>query len=643
MIYIWLSALLFGLVHPGSKVILSAGLPLELFCFAYIGIRLLVQLPFVIYQKAYKISDLLKIKIVLLLGLVGSLLQLSEFAGIANGQNVSTVTFLVYTHPFWSILISKIFFNQKLGLLGFVKLFLAITGIILVIGMDQLTFSNLKLHWVSLFAGLLIASWVRVSGVARKAGFSTLTTNFYYDFMSFIFLVTYLFISPDHFTTGPLIEYFQTLNNFLLLAGYSVLIGLLPNLLFYKGSAVVDSITAGYVLLLEPIIATAVACFFWGDEVTFTFVIGALFILSANIPDNFFYRSLKKINVAFLIVVFVSLSGSAVAQEQAGEKKIILMEIIPMASSEYTVSSEKKQIEIGADIALEAFFQRNSCNVKIEKYLEIGTEEKLIDKVNSIKNSNVEQVVVGVSRTNFARVAAKVALGSKIKAISIGASASNIADININFITIVNPWQEQYKLVRKVLEENLCKVSETLGVFNSSDYLSNNFLSMYKSAKLGSIVTDRFQNVFNKKYRCIFVGLNFSDASVVLSSLQLSKWKGNVIGLGDWNINSDELINIASRLNKDVSIFVPTGWKSNINKNSSSFARKFEKRAKTLASPIAAYVHDGVILAAESLCKNKDILGSDINSSSMLRKYSGKNASGNLLSEMHVIKLKGSK
>ena len=99
MIYIWISALLFGMVHPGSKIILSSGLRLEMFCFAYIGIRLIAQIPFVIKTKAYQVSSRDQIKIIWLLGFVGAALQLSEFAGIANGANVSTVTFLVYTHP----------------------------------------------------------------------------------------------------------------------------------------------------------------------------------------------------------------------------------------------------------------------------------------------------------------------------------------------------------------------------------------------------------------------------------------------------------------------------------------------------------------------------------------------------------------
>lgn len=643
MIYIWLSALLFGMVHPGSKVILSSGLSLELFCFAYIGIRLLAQLPFVIKKRAYKISGTEKKKIAFLLGIVGSLLQLSEFAGIANGSNVSTVTFLVYTHPFWSILISKIFFKDNLGPVGIAKLMLALTGIILVIGLDNFTVSNLKTHWVSLFAGLLIASWIKVSNVARKAGFSTLTTNFYYDLMSFICLVVIFTISPNDYAFNSLVEHFKTPGNLLILTGYSILIGLLPNLLFYKGSDVVDSLTAGYILLLEPIIASVTAYIVWGDPITLPFAIGALFILSANIPNEFFTKVLKLAAPTAVVLLFLAISGQSRATANLEGKRIILLEIIPTDSSEYTVSTEKKQIEIAADMGLEKFLQKEKCNIKIEKKLEIGTEERLIEKINEIKESNGSQLVVGLSRTNFARVAAKVAVGSDIRGISVGASASNLGPINKNFMTMVNPWQEQFKLIQSVLKDYRCSSANTLAVFNPGNFLSSNFLNEYKTAAIGPYTTNVTDDVFTNKYHCIFIGLNFSEASGTLSLLQRSKWEGNIIGLGDWNIYSEELLKITNKLPKTVTVSVPTGWIPNSNLNSITFAKDFEKRANVEASPIAAYVFDGVILAAESLCHGRDIFSKEVNLPIMLRKYKGKSESGNLLSEMHVRKLRGLK
>lgn len=638
-----MSALLFGMVHPGSKMILSSGLRLEMFCFAYIGIRLIAQLPFVIKTKAYKISNKGQFKIIILLGFVGASLQLSEFSGIANGANVSTVTFLVYTHPFWSILISKIFYKEQLGRIEFLKLFLALIGIVLVIGIDNFSLDNLKTHWVSLVAGLLIASWIKVSNVARKTGFSSLKTNFYYDLMSFVCLTVFILLRSKSSEFTELSAFLLNSKNLVSITVYSLFIGLLPNLLFYKGSVIVDSLTAGYILLLEPIIASAMAYFIWGDYISLTFMTGALFILSANIPDGFFAKILKLAPVTFWFFVMSLFTARHASANNNDLKKIILLEIIPTDSSEYTVSSEKQQIDVAAEMALHVFLKTNKCNLRLERFLEIGDEERLMKKVKEIKLDKSEKIVVGLSRTNFARVAAKVAVGSDIKAISVGASASNLGPINSNFMTMVNPWQEQFKLIKKIIVDNNCSKAETTGIFNAANFLSSNFMNVYKNDELGSLFTNTTGEIFDQKKRCIFVGLNFSEAAVVLSTLQKIKWQGTIIGLGDWNIYSEELLKITDKLSKNISVHVPSSWIPTSGINSKKFAEEFERKSKMGASPIAAYVYDGILLAGEYLCNGINIFGKVTNTPPMLRTYKGKSESGNLLTDMHIRTIKGLK
>lgn len=640
MIYILMSAILFGMVHPGSKIILSSGIGLELFCFAYIGIRLLVQIPFVIKTKSYRIENKGQLKIILLLGFIGASLQLSEFAGIAEGADVSTVTFLVYTHPFWSILISKLYFKENLGRTGMTKLLLAIFGIFFVIGIENFGIENLSRHWVSLVAGLLIAIWIKVSNVARKEGFSTLKTNFYYDLTSFACIFILMLISPSGLELNVLADYLFTSNNFLILGGYSIFIGLLPNLLFYKGSSTTDSITAGYILLLEPIIASVIAYFSWGDKISMTFLVGALLILCANIPNAFFLRAVKVAPHAVLILILFT-SLTAFGETTTITKKIVLLEIIPSDSSEYTVSSEKKQIEVAADLAFAEFKKNNKCKIKIEKSLELGDEILLAQRVKEIQNDSSEKIIVGLSRTNFARVAAKVSVGSGLRGISVGASTSNLGDINKNFMTMVNPWEEQFNLVKESLRGNKCLVSETLGLFNSGNFLSSNFMTAYKSLNLGETLQDLKNMKWESKIKCVFIGLNFAEASGILATLKNSKWQGKIIGIGDWNIYSGELTKITNKLPVGVNISVPTGWIPESSLNSAKFSAFFKSKTNEIASPIAAYVYDGILLASESLCNGADLYKGVTNTPAMLRSYKGRNDSGNLLSEMYLKSFEG--
>lgn len=634
MMYIWLSALLFGMVHPGSKLILNSGLPLDLFCLAYVGIRLLAQFPFVIKTKAYKIEKWSELKIITILGLVGASLQLSEFAGIASGAKISTVTFLVYTHPIWSLLISKMFFNEDLGIVGMLKLIMASLGIYLVVGSENFNFTNLTEHWVSLLAGLLIASWIRISNVARKQGFSTLKTNFYYDLMSFFCILILIYGQNRIENISIFTEYFQIPKNLLLLVSFSILIGLLPNLLFYKGSSNVDSMTAGYILLLEPVIASVTAYIFWNDQISFTFLVGALLILSANIPKKLLQKRLKWVATSF---VFIILTESSFAVEL---KTITLFEIIPLDSLEYVVSSEKKQITTAANLAMGAIKLNKNCHLKLETKLEIGSEEHLVKLVKELAQTPKDRMVLGISRSNFARVAAKATAGTELKAISVGASTSNLGIINKNFMTMVNPWEEQFALVRKVLKENRCSPKETLGVFDSAHYLSQNFLKAYQQLKLGPWVNySKFESI-DLSRRCLFIGLNFAEGATLLNKV---KGQQLVIGTGDWNINSSELLTISAKLPRSISIYIPTGWVPEVNSNSQNFYTTFSQISGEAPSPIAAYVYDGVLLSAEALCNNVDIFNQVVNLPLMLRNYLGKNKFGNLLSPMHVKIVKGNK
>jgi len=640
MIYIWLSAILFGVVHPGSKVILSSGLSLELFCLAYIGIRLVAQIPFVIKNKSYQITNFGQLKIICVLGLVGVALQLSEFSGIADGANVSTVTFLVYTHPFWSILISKFGFKEKLGVIGLIKLLLAFVGILLVIGFENFQFENFKNHWVSLAAGLFIAIWIKVANIARKEGFSTLKTNFYYDLMSFTCLCFLIHFSPKGLEFKTLIIHLENSHNLILLVGYSIFIGLLPNLLFYKGSATTDSLTAGYILLLEPIIASFIAYLVWGDSISLTFIVGAFMILSANIPNDFFSRKIRLLPVQQILWVLVLAVSMGPVFAGVYPKKIVLLEIIPSESNEYTVSSEKKQILIAAEMAIEEFRKRTKCDLQVESLLETGNEERLISKVKQLQLDKTDKIIVGLSRTNFARVAAKVAENSNLKAISIGASASNLGSINNKFMTVVNPWEEQFNLVKKIISDNKCAHEETIGVFNSGNFLSNNFKKVFEKEKLGKSFSDLKPSDYTST-RCVFIGVNFTEATGILSSLKRSKWEGFIIGIGDWNIESSELSRITSKLSDKISISIPTGWIPEVSQNSLKFSQAFKARSNEIASPIAAYVYDGVLLASESLCNRANVFMSVINTPMMLRHYRSRNSSGNLLSDMYVKTLKG--
>lgn len=295
MLIVFMSALIFGFVHPGSKLLLDQGIPLSYFCLLYIGIRLIAQLPFVFRKGGLGFKSSKIFYSLIAIGLVGALLQLFEFKGIAQGLPPATVTFLMFSYPIW-ILIAN-FFNksQSVGVIEVVQSMAVVIGIYFL---SQSEISNFNFSSSAflypLIASILIAAWIILSNRLRKEGVGTFQLSAYYDLFSMIALLAIFsgklaqdwpqFLSWSHETTHI---YAMVL--------YSILIGLLPNFLFYFGSRQVSSHFAGTVLALEPIFSSIYSAIVWQSAFGSHFLIGGLFILLANIPKEFLVSAAQRV------------------------------------------------------------------------------------------------------------------------------------------------------------------------------------------------------------------------------------------------------------------------------------------------------------------------------------------------------------
>jgi len=286
MLKIFIAAILFGLVHPGSKLILDQGLDLLSFCGLYVLIRLLSQLPIVIKTRSYRVKNIKSWMLLISLGVVGAGLQWNEFKGIGSGLGVPTVTFLVYSHPIWSLLFSRIINKEGLNLISFLKLATGLLGIFCILGSEiHFTSQKLQLMISPLFAGVLIALWVSVSNKAKSNGLLTWTLSFYYDFFAFLSLLFIKVTQPDSsMSWGQILQWTAQLDHLLEISFYAIFVGLLPNILFYEGNSTSSARAAGLILLIEPLVATLVSHWIWHDTLSRSFLIGGLFLIVSGAP-----------------------------------------------------------------------------------------------------------------------------------------------------------------------------------------------------------------------------------------------------------------------------------------------------------------------------------------------------------------------
>lgn len=307
-----------------------------------------------------------------------------------------------------------------------------------------------------------------------------------------------------------------------------------------------------------------------------------------------------------------------------------------------------KAIDVSSDFAIADFKVKfPACSFSVDKSLTRGTEEELFSKISKLaKDVKENEIIVGMSRSSFARVAASAAKGSNLKAISIGASTTNLAEINKNFVSIVSPWTKQWAAIQSEMTEAACSVANTRGYFDSGDYLSRNFRHAFEE-KFGAAQSFSIDDLSSNSKQsfasgsCVFLAVNFSKAHAPLSNIAKKQKHLTIIGIGDWNYFANELKLLLKATDQAWCVAVPTGWTDKVSQTSEAFAARYLKALNEAPSPVAAYTYDATTAALFSICNRIDpanVCVTNLKTLSLLRSYEGLAESNNFLSSMQLVK-----
>lgn len=660
MIFVVLSAMIFGLVHPGSKLILGEGIDLLSFCLLYVAIRLVVQIPVVIKTGQWRLTSRTQFLTLAAIGVVGAVLQVTEFMGIADGLPVPVVTFLVYTHPVWTLILGNRINGESITASSLAKMALGIAGSAVISlghfkGSIHADFTQLL---APLFAGVMIALWVCLGAKAKKDGSSAWTVSFYYDLFALMALLSVkasgMVPSMD---MHQMVGFLSEPKHLALMCAYSIFVGLLPNLLFYHGSQNVSALSCGLILLLEPIVASLTSNIAWASPLPSFFIVGAGLVLLAgspleNLPIRRIGRTLQSTvatKTAAMICFLFLIPAGAVGLVKS--QVLHIVEIAPSEQSDYTVSKELRSIDLASDLAFKDFKKlRPQCAVTLKKDIARGTEQDLFSKVSGIAASASDsEMMVGMTRTSFARMAATAAKGSKLNAISIGAATANLSEINPRFFSIVSPWNFQWTVVKDRLKERGCVKEKTSGFFDDTDYLSRNFKTAFEKEfgkervfSIGDLSLDGARAPTDQS--CLFIAVNFSKAQAPLSEIATKNFKLTILGIGDWNYYATELKVLLKNAPSGWRVSVPTGWTSTVSAASEKFERRFEGLIHETPSPVAAYTYDATLVALHAMCdrlKVSELTTRTLKKMALLREYGGIAGTNNFTSKMHLLEFKG--
>ncbi len=282
-LFVVLSGILSGFIVFLGLIFANMGLSLYQISLFPIVLSLIILIPFVFIKK-YRPKNFLK-PMWIFYGFVAAITVLAQFAAVILGVPVSIVVLLLYTQPLWTLFISKVLMKEKTTKNGILACIIVLIGMIILV--NPFTSGGIG-SWlgviIALIGGLGLSGWVTIGSHLSKKGNHPITTKFLESvFTSFFLLVFYpillIFVKDSTFSSLSL-----NLSGimWIILFFYALVILTFNHLLYLKGVEKVPTMSAGIILLLEPVIAAILALIFLSQPLTTNIILGGILILIAN-------------------------------------------------------------------------------------------------------------------------------------------------------------------------------------------------------------------------------------------------------------------------------------------------------------------------------------------------------------------------
>ena len=197
--------------------------------------------------------------------------------------SLSVAAILLYTAPAFVMIISAFCFKEKLTVRKIIALLLSFTGLVFVTGVlggsgvERLTFPTIM---IGLGAGLGYALYSIFSRFAIERGYESYTISFY----TFLFatVATLIFVKPADIATAV-----TSSGRTVILAVIFVLVStVIPYITYTLGLKSVENGKASIIASVEPVVATLNGIIWFNEKMTWSVVVGVVFVLSGIVISN---------------------------------------------------------------------------------------------------------------------------------------------------------------------------------------------------------------------------------------------------------------------------------------------------------------------------------------------------------------------
>ena len=283
MIFLIIAGILYGTVISGGQILSNSGLSSYEISFSTMLIEGIVFFFLMILMKQ-KISPR-DVPIYIAMGFVNAVSQIVWTGAVVLGISVAMVTLLLYTQPIWTLLLSWVFFKEKITKINVLVLCMVFVGILFLVHPwnTKGTFHLLGLIFAFLSGPLFSVYLLLSKKVAmRKTHYSS--SIFGHVFFTLIWLLLILpFYQPFiHNSQLSQFNHISIMSHLGIIIAVGAVTRVFPIMFLFKSLLKIKASTVGVVLLLEPVSGTILAFFLFRQAITIPIVLGGLLIISAN-------------------------------------------------------------------------------------------------------------------------------------------------------------------------------------------------------------------------------------------------------------------------------------------------------------------------------------------------------------------------
>lgn len=213
-------------------------------------------------------------------GIVSLLLFSTCYFSALNYTSLAVAAILLYTAPFFVMLLSLLLFKEKMNSKKVLALLLAFTGCVLVSGVGGDTLFSWKGILLGLGSGFFYALYSIFGRYAINRGYGAWTMTFY----TFLFCSIGCAFLSDWQVIGSVMA--ASSANILWVLGLGFVTAFLPYVLYSTGLEHMESSKASILASVEPVVSALFGVFVFHESLSVWGILGIVLVLGAIIVLN---------------------------------------------------------------------------------------------------------------------------------------------------------------------------------------------------------------------------------------------------------------------------------------------------------------------------------------------------------------------